>query len=457
MKKKNIVIIAVAIFILGVIAVVGIGMLGKDKPIISDDKPLTWDEILDLIQKNEMIEIEIAVPKDEEQGELKSLDWIILSELTSYQETLRVPVEDAFYIKVDQETGEKTGYFYRDEKGNTVKDNSLKNILTSNQLVAQMLDNEDTLQKLSDAACNTYADLEADDVTTNAMLALNGYFNLLPDGEPSYANPNSTLTRAEFMTMVFRADNMVDNNLTVNKDFESLVGKSEYNIYAQGLADKTYLSITDKSLNDKTYVGTISRAEAIYYFINTYFTDELANFDASKAVLNDATDGGDIAKERGFDGKTYSKSYELVWAINNPDEGLPTDLYRALALAQYKGFIDSDTRWDEGLTKAEAVEFMLSIYSYSGEVYSDGIAKDNSYYFDEYGRLDCGYTDEFTYQDDIKDGVMGFELCYNPDGTTYLKYNKDGSEYHLMDTLPDGEIYTGKTAADDEALKAMGF
>ena len=429
-------------------------------------------ETLDLIQKNEQIEIEIAVPKDEEQGELKSLDWIILSELDTYQETLRGPVEDAFYIKVDPTTCEKTGYFYRDSKGNTVKDNSLKNILTSNPLVAQMLDNDKTLEALSNAALDTYADLEADDTYTNAMLALNGYFNLLPDAEPAYANPNSTLTRAEFMTMVFRANNTVDKTLTVNKDFESLVGKSEYNLYAQGLADKTYLGITDKSLNEKTYNGTISRAEAIYYFVSANFPKQFAEFDASEVTLSDAIDGGDIATEQGFADKNYSKSYELVWAINNPDEGLPTDLYKALAFAQYNGLIDKETRWDEGLTKAEAVELMINTYNImgqgnneeraeatkpdagSGEVNNDtGITKDNSYYYDEYGRFDCGWTEDFGYEEDIVDGVLGFELCYNADGTTYLKYNKDGSEYHLLDTLPNGRLYTGKTAADAEAIK----
>lgn len=327
---------------------------------------INQDETLKLIQKNEMIEIEIAVPADEEQGELKSLEWIILSELDTYQDTLRTPLEKAFNIKVDPTTGEKTGSFYKDAKGNTVKDNSLKLILTSNQLVAQMLDNETTLQALSDAACNTYADLEEDDVVTNAMLALNGYFNLLPDGEPAYANPNSTLTRAEFMTMVFRADNTVDTTLTVNKDFESLVGKSEYNLFAQGLADKTYLNITDKSLNEKTYVGTISRAEAVYYFMNTYFADELKDFDASKVKLDDTKDGGNIAAAQGFADKKYSKSYELIWAINNPEEGLPTDLYKALAFAQYKRFIDSETRWDEGLTKAESLELLVNIYKNLG-------------------------------------------------------------------------------------------
>lgn len=327
---------------------------------------INQDETLKLIQKNEMIEIEIAVPADEEQGELKSLEWIILSELDTYQDTLRTPLEKAFNIKVDPTTGEKTGSFYKDAKGNTVKDNSLKLILTSNQLVAQMLDNETTLQALSDAACNTYADLEEDDVVTNAMLALNGYFNLLPDGEPAYANPNSTLTRAEFMTMVFRADNTVDTTLTVNKDFESLVGKSEYNLFAQGLADKTYLNITDKSLNEKTYVGTISRAEAVYYFMNTYFADELKDFDASKVKLDDTKDGGNIAAAQGFADKKYSKSYEPIWAINNPEEGLPTDLYKALAFAQYKGFIDSETRWDEGLTKAESIELLVNIYKNLG-------------------------------------------------------------------------------------------
>lgn len=410
MKKKNVITIAGVIFLVAILAIVVISITGKDNNITSNNQPANSDSTG--INSSSQIE----------------LPWIPLAELNNYQDILRVPVEEIFYIKVNPSTGEKEGYFYRDNLGNTIHDNSLKTVLTSNSLVAQMLDHENTLNKLAEIAYNTYKDIDDTNSYAAAMLALNAYFNILPDDKPSYATPNRKISRAEFMTMVFRADNTVDKNLTVNKDFEALVGKSEYNLFAQGLADKTYISITDKSLNEKTYIEPISRAEAIYYFISTYFTYELENFDPPRVELNDVT-----------------------------AEELPANLYKTLVLAQYKGFIDSDTRWNEDLTKAEAVELMFKIYSYSGIAHSDDISEDNRYYFDEYGRLDCGYTDEFTYQDDIEDGVMGFELCYNPDGTTYLKYNKDGSEYHLMDTLPNGVIYTGQTEADSDALKAMGF
>ena len=148
MKKKNIVIIAVAILILGVIAVVGIGMLGKDKPIISDDKPLTWDETLNLIQNNEQIEIEIAVPKDEVQGTEHQLTWVQLYDLDNYQDTLRTPMEHAanqgYYINPEM----KEGVFYHNELSgmNIIKNNTLMEVLDSRYSGSDAIIREETIE-----------------------------------------------------------------------------------------------------------------------------------------------------------------------------------------------------------------------------------------------------------------------------------------------------------------------
>ena len=77
------------------------------------------------------------------------------------------------------------------------------------------------------------------------------------------------------------------------------------------------------------------------------------------------------------------------------------------------------------------------------------IVKDNNYYYDENGKFDCGWDEAgITRAEDAEDGILGFKVMYNDDGTTYLLYNKDGSRYELGDTLPNGEIYTGVTEAD---------
>ena len=89
----------------------------------------------------------------------------------------------------------------------------------------------------------------------------------------------------------------------------------------------------------------------------------MASVDVKTATFNDAKDGGDIASKQKFieDGtqKDYWKSYELTYAIQNPDDGLPTDLYKALIVAKSKGLVTDTTRWDEALTKSEAIEFLV--------------------------------------------------------------------------------------------------
>lgn len=89
----------------------------------------------------------------------------------------------------------------------------------------------------------------------------------------------------------------------------------------------------------------------------------MAKVDVKSATFNDAKDGGDIASKQKFieDGtkKDYWKSYELTYAIQNPDDGLPTDLYKALIVAKSKGLVGDVTRWDEALTKSEAIEFLV--------------------------------------------------------------------------------------------------
>lgn len=164
------------------------------------------------------------------------------------------------------------------------------------------------------------------------------------------------------MAMVFRAETPVQD-LTPDSVFANAVGQSDYNIYAQGLAGNSYLDTASKSLNNLTANGTITRAEALYLLMSRYFSDDMASVDVKSVTFSDAKDGGDIAAEQKFiedaTQKDYWKSYELTYAIQNPDDGLPTDLYKALVVAKAKGLITDTTRWDEALTKSEAIEFLV--------------------------------------------------------------------------------------------------
>lgn len=321
----------------------------------------TQDETLQMIQRNEMIEIEIAVPKDQEQGTTCTLNWIELAMLNTYADTLRNPIDSTLGIEFNYDNFIKTGMLYESNEGFLLQNNTLKGALQNKEFRAAV-DNEDTISAFSDAACNTFCDLESDEEMTNFYMAINAYFDLLPATEEGYSNPQNVLTRAQFMSLVMRAETPVETHwLKVDDVFATVVGESEYNGYAQHLADYSYLTLADKSLNNQTYNGNISRAEAIYMLMNKYYADELKSVDTSKADLDDTKDGGDIAKDQGYT-KDYGKSYEIIYMINNPSAGVPTDIYKALVLAEQKGFIDSETRYDEAITLEESVELLVNIY-----------------------------------------------------------------------------------------------
>ena len=315
-------------------------------------------ELLQMINQGDAIEIEIATPINKEQGTESALDWEELAQLTtnpdlrkSWDNTLNITATD---------TG-KNGVLYVDVDGNNEPNNTLR-VALHNREFLKYLDSESDTLKLAEAVQGNYADIDSDNTAKSIYMGINGYFNLLPDSSPNYANPDSTLQRNEFMAMVFRAETPVQD-LEADSSFANAVGSSDYNIYAQGVAENSYLDLQSKSLNNLTANGTITRAEALYLLVSRYFSKDMESVDIKSAAFSDAKDGGNIAAEQKFienaTQKDYWKSYELTYAIQNPDAGLPTDLYKALVVAKDKGLITSETRWDEALTRSEAVEFLV--------------------------------------------------------------------------------------------------
>ena len=342
---------------------------------------MTSNELLEAINRGDQIEIEIVDPAfaEAEQGTESSIEWIELGNLETNKE-LRDAWDNVLLITKTEDG--KNGILFVNNKGEHVNNNTLYMVL-HNREFQKFLETEDGRLSLAEGAFENYADIEPEEEAKALNMAIFGYFNLLPDNTPNYSNADSTLARNEFMAMVFRADTHVQE-IEADETFASTVGKSDYNIYAQGVAKDSYLDIESKSLNNMTANGSITRAEVIYTLVSRYFADELATVDLknSKVTFSDAKDGGDIARKEKFiekdNAKTYWKSYELTYAIQNVNGGLPTDLYKALVVANQIGLIGSETRWDEACTKAEAVDLLTSamikddsipVYSYKqGEI-----------------------------------------------------------------------------------------
>ena len=318
---------------------------------------LSKSELLSMIDRGESIEIEVAVPTfaEQKQGEqLSELTWEELASLDTVKD-LRKAWDNKLLITIT-DTG-KNGMLYVNEKGENINNNTLRVALHNREFLKQ-LDDKAVLKELADIVRSQYADIDETDSDKKAVyIGINGYFNLLPDTMPNYSNADSTITRAEFMAMVMRAETAVNDELAEDMDFTNAVGTSEFNRYAQEVVDSSYLNIESKSLNNQTYNGSITRAEAIYLLMNRYFSDELESVDTKGVAFNDCKDGGDIGEKQQFAGKDRAKLYELAYMLQNGV--VSTDLYKALVLANQKQIILGNTCWDEAITKSEALELLI--------------------------------------------------------------------------------------------------
>ena len=326
-------------------------------------------ELLTLLEQGENIEIEVASPINEEQGEEQTLDWIQLDQLQTIPE-LRKEMDDIFKIVPVSDT--KNGVFYVDLDGNQNGNNTLYNTFMNSKFRTYWED-ETTLLKVAEASLNTYVDVDFDgnDPYQAVFAAFNGYFNLLADANQGYSNPDSTLDRLEVMAALFKAEHPVTDTLAVDKEFNTAVDSANKNpntIYASNLSEQSYLDIESGSLDNMTANGTMTRGELAYLLVQQYFKADYDKADPKAECFDDTINGGDIASKQKFieDGteKKYWQSYELVYALQNPDKGCPERMYKALVVAHEKGIIqDTNSRWDEAVTKSDFFEMLTNTYT----------------------------------------------------------------------------------------------
>lgn len=316
-------------------------------------------EFLDLLNKGEAIEIEVAVPESIEEGTEKDLEWVQLDQLSTYPEFRRA-MDDALFITNFGEDS-KNGILYVDLEGNHEGNNTLYNAFMNNAFRENYWENEEVQKQVQEAVLEVYADVEADTEGIK-VAALNAYYNLLPDAEPNYFNGESLINRGEFMALLYRSENPV-KELESNEEFTALVGESDNTDFAYSLVDDSYLNTVDKSLNTKTFNGTMTRGEAIYMLMHHFYGDELSTYTNSPS-LPAIKNGGDIASKQKFEGD-YHTSVELIYSLQNADAGAPEEIYKAVALAYDKGILESteDSRWDEGITKEESLTLLTSTLS----------------------------------------------------------------------------------------------
>lgn len=325
-------------------------------------------EAYDMLQETEQIELEYAVPEydADEESKVELLPWLQLSSLETHPE-LRTAFEEL--LGVTGTTGDKSGIIYINSGDITDQNNTLFMALGNTTFMNDYIRNDAQQSKIEEIANAEYTDLE-DNQSIPAVI--NAYFELLPDQADGQFDGSATISRAQAMTLLMRATTPVsvvkgselEGSPVEDVDFTAIVGESQYTNFAAPMNQYTYLN-TENGLTEQTFNTTMSRGEYIYMLTNTIFNDKYTEMLAAvgktdESLAEDVSlttikDGGDI---------TFQD------AISNPDNGLPTDMYKTLARAVALGFItEDDLNWDEAITKSDAITIFID----ATEVYQSNI------------------------------------------------------------------------------------
>lgn len=329
-------------------------------------------ELISMLDNNQSIEIEIAEPVFNEQGVVVNSTWTELDQRTDYSEFRKEFDYDAQVQ--NQEGNHKNGPVYVDLQGNWTGNSTMYYAFMNQYFVEKIWSDTNVTDPIKEAIRSTYSDLSDSE---EKLAALNAYFGLLDDAEPNYFNGGSTLTRAEFMEAFAKSFTPVDITLQASADFNSAVnpaGDKQDVAIAEITSQDMYLDTSTGSMDSVTYDGTITRAEAVYAIVQHFFASEYANLTGKESAYSDTKNAGNIAQKQGFAEqdketkewtyKTRYKAAELAYSIQNPEKGLPENLYKGMVVAKQVGLISGDeSNWDNGLTKTEFLQILVNTFT----------------------------------------------------------------------------------------------
>ena len=375
-----------------------------------------------------------------EESKVELLPWLQLSSLETHPE-LRTAFEELVGVTTEDD-GTKSGIVYTDENGDRNQNNTLFNALGNTSFTINCIRDAEQIEKLEEIANNEYTDIEENQ---GVSAVINAYFELLPDQEDGQFDGDATISRAQAMTLVMRATTPVNEAQAPEEDadFTSVVGESQYTNFAAPMNEYTYLN-TENGLNDKTFNTTMSRGEYIYLLTKYIYGDTYAQR-MEEAAKEDETLSDDLSLTNIKDGGDIS----LQDAINNVENGLPTDMYNTLARAVALGFITEDNlNWDEAITKSEAVTLFIDAVdtAYANSMFvtaSEGTVEATN---SEGLTVDEAVTADVEYID---------ELVKDYDGDLFTKYDAYVKDQGADELCGAWLIYYYGSAAGDQRSYAI--
>lgn len=309
----------------------------------------TQQDILNMLNTSDTITIQLST-EDTEDGTQYKVDWIQLGDMTSSKE-LRAVMDEQF--KITGNTGNKNGMFYVNEKGENTQNNTLS-VALRNRAFTTILNNVDDLESINYTLAGNYSDIDIEDERA-IYAAISDYFELLNAGENGESNIEDSLSRAEAMSLVFRAVTPV-SEIEENSAFEKAVGENEYNAFANQEDKNVFVSTSDGSLNETTYIQSMTKAEYIYLVMNEVFGNQAVQSVDTSAKIDDLTSAGDLRYSEELVDRQQVSSAIIKEFVSNPSK-IDESLYKAIVLANEKGISDTDNM-DSAITKGEAVEIL---------------------------------------------------------------------------------------------------
>ena len=413
-------------------------------------------------------------------AEIESLPWLQLASLETHPE-LRSAFEELLDITTEDD-GTKNGIVYTDENGDRNQNNTLFNALGNTNFTISYIRDAEQISKIEEIANNEYTDLEDNQ---GVAAVINAYFELLPDQADGQFDGDSTISRAQAMTLLMRATTQVNEAQAPEEDidFTSAVGESQYTNFAAPMNEYSYIN-TDNGLTEQSFNGTMTKGEYIALVTNYIRADYLATLeewgytdlysDTSDITISTVSDAGNIK---------YSE------AISDASKGVPTDLYETFKLAIKNGYLaEADLEdWDSALTKADAVSLFITmatnytsnvgntLYSQyqtpttdattdtTSETLSESAEITNSKWADINGAWDAVHQFTLYAREQGADYTDGWCWCYDHgkgagDQPSYAVYMKEGDPlygtvYHVGDYLPDGTQFSGTNDEWEDFIK----
>lgn len=309
----------------------------------------TQQDILNMLNTSDTITIQLST-EDTEDGTQYKVDWIQLGDMTSSKE-LRAVMDEQF--KITGNTGNKNGMFYVNEKGENTQNNTLS-VALRNRAFTTILNNADDLESINYTLAGNYSDIDIEDERV-IYAAISDYFELLNAGENGESNIEDSLSRAEAMSLVFRAVTPV-SEIEGNSAFDNAVGQSDYNAFANKEDKNAFVSTSDGSLNETTYLQNMTKAEYIYLVMNEVFGNQAVQSVDTSTKIDDLANAGDLRADEKLSGKQQLSSAIIKEFVSNPSK-IDESLYKAIVLANEKGISNTDNM-DSAITKGEAVEIL---------------------------------------------------------------------------------------------------